>query len=84
VSSFKVQLLASGKKLELISSNFNGLSNISLSSEGNLYKYMYGETSNYNEAKRLLSEAKSKGYSSAFLIAFKNGKKVSIQDALKQ
>lgn len=84
VPSFKVQLSASGKKLELVPSNFNGLSNISVSSEGNLYKYMYGETTNYNEAKRLLSEAKSKGYSSAFLIAFKNGKKVSIQDALKQ
>ena len=84
VPSFKVQLLASGKKLELVPSNFNGLSNISVSSEGNLYKYMYGETSNYDEAKRLLSEAKSKGYSSAFLIAFKNGKKVSVQDALKQ
>jgi N-acetylmuramoyl-L-alanine amidase len=82
--SFKVQLSASGKKLELVPSNFNGLSNISVSSEGNLYKYMYGETSNYDEAKRLLSEAKSKGYSSAFLIAFKNGKKVSVQDALKQ
>ncbi|MFZ4679808.1 MAG: N-acetylmuramoyl-L-alanine amidase family protein [Flavobacterium sp.] len=81
---FKVQLSASGKKLELVPSNFNGLSNISVSSEGNLYKYMYGETTNYNEAKRLLSEAKSKGYSSAFLIAFKNGKKVSVQDALKQ
>ena len=84
VPSFKVQLLASGKKLELVPSNFNGLSNVSFSSEGNLYKYMYGETTNYNEAKRLLSEAKSKGYSSAFLIAFKNGKKVSVQDALKQ
>ena len=81
---FKVQLSASGKKLELVPSNFNGLSNISVSSEGNLYKYMYGETTNYNEAKRLLSEAKSKGYSSAFLIAFKNGNKVSVQDALKQ
>ena len=84
VPSFKVQLSASGKKLELVPSNFNGLSNISVSSEGNLYKYMYGETTNYDEAKRLLSEAKSKGYSSAFLIAFKNGKKVSVQDALKQ
>jgi N-acetylmuramoyl-L-alanine amidase len=84
IASFKVQLSASGKKLELVPSNFNGLSNISIASEGNLYKYMYGETTNYNEAKRLLSEAKAKGYSSAFLIAFKNGKKVSIQDALKQ
>ena len=84
IASFKVQLSASGKKIELVPSNFYGLSNISMTSEGNLYKYMYGETTNYNEAKRLLSEAKSKGYSSAFLIAFKNGKKVSVQDALKQ
>jgi N-acetylmuramoyl-L-alanine amidase len=26
---------------------------------------------------------KSKGYDSAFLIAFKNGKKISIQEAIK-
>jgi N-acetylmuramoyl-L-alanine amidase len=44
---------------------------------------MYGETTNYDEAKKLLQEAKSKGYSSAYLIAFKNGEKISVQDALK-
>ena len=84
IVSFKVQLSASGKKLDLVPSNFRGLSNISMSSDGSLYKYMYGETTNYDEAKRLLSEAKAKGFASAFLIAFKNGKKVSVQDALKQ
>ena len=84
VASFKVQLSASGKKVDPIPNNFKGLSNISIASEGNLYKYMYGETTNYEEAKRLLAEAKAKGYTSAFLIAFKNGKKVSVSEALKQ
>ncbi|MES2573880.1 MAG: N-acetylmuramoyl-L-alanine amidase [Bacteroidota bacterium] len=80
---FKVQLSASAKKLELKPSNFKGLKNISIESGSNLYKYMYGKTSDYEEAKKLLQEAKSKGYSSAYLIAFKNGEKISVQDALK-
>lgn len=83
-SVFKVQLSASGKKIETVPSNFNGLNGISYSLEGNLYKYTYGNTASYDEAKRMLSEAKAKGYTSAFIIAFKNGKKVSVQEALKQ
>ena len=80
---FKVQLSASVKKVELDSKNFKGLKNISISQTKNLYKYMYGETSNYEEAKKLLQEAKSKGYKNAYLIAFKDGKSISVQDALK-
>ena len=67
----------------MVPSNFKGLKNISLESENKYYKYMYGETADYEEAKKLLQEAKSKGYSSAYLIAFKNGEKISVQDALK-
>jgi N-acetylmuramoyl-L-alanine amidase len=82
--SFKVQLSASGKKIDTTPSNFKGLSSIGVTSEGTLYKYTYGNTVNYDEAKRLLAEAKAKGYTSAFVIAFKNGKKVSVQEALKR
>lgn len=80
---FKVQLSASSKKIEPIPANFNGLRNISYINSGTLYKYMYGQASSYEEAKRLLQEAKAKGFDSAYLIAFKDGKSISIQDAIK-
>ncbi|CAM3308435.1 N-acetylmuramoyl-L-alanine amidase [Flavobacterium longum] len=81
---FKVQLAVSSNKLELTPANFNGLGAISVIMSGNMYKYMYGQTGDYNEAKRLQGEAKSKGYSSAFLVAFRDGKKITIDEALKR
>ncbi|MBP6180549.1 N-acetylmuramoyl-L-alanine amidase [Flavobacterium sp.] len=81
---FKVQLSASVKKVELAPRNFKGLKNISVDYDNKVYKYMYGETFDYDEAKKQLQEAKDKGYNSAFLIAFKNGEKISIEEALKQ
>ena len=80
---FKVQLLATQKKLDLNSKNFKALKNVVSVYENNFYKYTYGETSSYDEAKRQLEEAKSNGFNTAFLIAFKNGEKINIQDALK-
>ncbi len=81
---FRVQIAAANKKLDLTPSNFKGLSNVqSTTDNGQLYKYTYGETSDYAIAKKNLEEARAKGYSSAYLIAFKNGKKISVQEALK-
>lgn len=80
---FKVQLSASVKKVDLLPKNFKGLKNISVAYENKVYKYMYGETADYDEAKKQLKEAKGKGYDSAFLIALKNGEKISIQEALR-
>jgi N-acetylmuramoyl-L-alanine amidase len=50
---------------------------------GNGFKYYYGSTPNYSESKQLLEEAKAKGFTSAFVVAFKDGKKISVQEALK-
>jgi N-acetylmuramoyl-L-alanine amidase len=51
--------------------------------ENNIYKYFYEETSDYKTAQKYLQEAKSKGYGASFLIAYKDGEKISIQDATK-
>ncbi|MFQ3173765.1 MAG: N-acetylmuramoyl-L-alanine amidase, partial [Flavobacterium sp.] len=77
---FKVQIIASSRKMELSPKNFKGLRNITMDFDNSVYRYMYGETADYNESIKLVDEAKEKGYSSAFLIAFKNGKKISVQE----
>ena len=81
---FKVQIAAGNKNIKLNPNNFKGLKEVSVvSTKGVFYKYLYGSTSDYNEAKENLKVAKSKGYNTAYLIAFKDGKKITIQEALK-
>ncbi|MFW0738177.1 N-acetylmuramoyl-L-alanine amidase family protein [Flavobacterium sp. T12S277] len=80
---FKVQLIASIKKTPLEPRNFKGLKNVTMLFENNIYKYFYQETSSYDAAKKYLEEAKDKGYGAAFLVATKDGEKISIQDAIK-
>ncbi|WP_147677362.1 N-acetylmuramoyl-L-alanine amidase family protein [Algibacter pacificus] len=82
--TFKVQIAASSKSLATKAYNFKGLSPVSKEKVGNLYKYYYGATSNYNETTQLVSEAKRKGYKSCFIVAFKNGKQVNLTEALKR
>jgi N-acetylmuramoyl-L-alanine amidase len=80
---FKVQIAAGSRKLETASYNFNGLSNVEREKVGGSYKYYIGNTSNYNQILETQKLAKSKGYTTAFIIAFSNGKKVDIETVLK-
>lgn len=80
---FKIQLMANTKRTPLNPSNFNGLTPVSVAYESKVYKYTYQQTADYEKAKVFLNEAKSKGYPSAFLVAFKNGHRINIQEAIK-
>lgn len=80
---FKIQISASKKNIPLKPQNFKGLKYVTYYFD-TLYKYYYGQTFSYDEAKTLLQEAQSKGYKNAFICAFKDGKAISIDEALKQ
>lgn len=80
---FKVQIAASSNALEPKSYNFNGLNEISREKVGSLYKYYSGYTSDYNKIKKQLENAKSKGFDTAFLVAFKDNQQIPLDEALK-
>lgn len=80
---FKVQLMASGKTIPLRPDNFNGLDQLSKEPYKNMFRYMYGNASNYEAAKRLKNDADAKGYTTSYIVAYKNGVRVPITDALK-
>ena len=80
---FSVQLAAGAKKLETKSYNFKGLHDVFRKKEGKLYKYYLGETSSYIDIQKIHQKAISKGYSSSYIVAFKNGEKITVNEALK-
>ncbi len=80
---FKVQIKASDKKINTNSSDFNGLQPIDFFQESGWYKYTFGEAANLNEAKDLQSKAKKAGFSDCFIVAFYQGKKITLTEAQK-
>ncbi len=80
---FKIQIASSKNKIVVKSYNFKGLKNVQRVKVGSYYKYYYGITTSFKEVKNSLSKVKKKGYSDAFVAAFKNGEKVSLTKVLK-
>lgn len=80
---FRVQISASKKSLSIKKYNFKGLEPIHKEKEGEIYRYSYGKTFDYQEAKRLKKKARRVGYRSAFIIAYKNNKRVPLNSVIK-
>ena len=80
---FKIQILTSNKKLGSNSKLFKGVKPVSYYIENNIYKYTYGENTNYNKILKLKRSIDSK-FKDAFIIAFKNGKKMNINQAIRE
>lgn len=80
---FKVQIATSSEKKELIPANFNGVENVEIYEAGGLYRYTVGKKTNMSEANQLQLQLKTKGFTDAFIVAFSNGKRIAISEAIK-
>ena len=81
--TFKVQIAATSKKIDPKPNNFKGLKDINREKEGGLFKFYYGQTSDYNKIQVMKTFAQQKGYPSSYIVAFKKGKKVNVSEVLK-
>ncbi|MBQ8656707.1 MAG: N-acetylmuramoyl-L-alanine amidase [Prevotella sp.] len=80
---FKVQITASNTKLKANSPELKGVKNVDYYRDGGMYKYTVGASTNYNEISRLRKELTDK-FPEAFVIAFKNGQRCDVQQAIQE
>jgi len=80
---FKVQIGYSVRKIEPTTKNFKGLKNVKREHDGTKYRYTVGKTSDYQKILELQSTIR-KIVPDAYVIAFKNDKKISVKQAVNE
>lgn len=80
---FKVQIMASDRPLHNNSPLLKGVKDADCYHEGSYYKYTCGASPDYNEIYRLRKTLLAK-FPQAFIVAFKNGQKMNVTEAIRE
>ena len=80
---FKIQILTGRQKLKTTDRQFKGLADVDCFEEAGMYKYTVGASSDYNAIARQRREILDK-FPEAFIIAFKNGQKMNVNEAIAE
>ena len=78
---FKIQFLTTSKKLEQGDKAFRGLTPVAHYTDNGMYKYTYGNTTDYNEIVRLKRKV-NENFKDAFIVAFIKGERIETQQAI--
>jgi len=81
---FKIQLAASPAELETSNQKWSKIQYVEVRREKNLYKYLTGSHSDYEIALKNRNDVLSKGFNGAFIVAYKEGKRISLQAARQE
>jgi N-acetylmuramoyl-L-alanine amidase len=80
---FKVQIATSTNKVETTPENFKGLQEVSFYEAGGLFRYTYGAEKTWEAANQIQKKVKESGYEDSFIVAFHNGKRIAVGEAVK-
>lgn len=73
---YKVQFMASGQRIPLLSDKFKGLKDVGEYEDNGSFKYTAGEFKTIDAAMKYRSEMQGKGYKDCFVVKFKNEKRM--------
>lgn len=79
---FCVQLAATPKKANLSAAQWRNIQNLSIRYEKGMYKYQITGIKEYSFANDLKDRMRKKGFEGAFVVAYNNGNRVKISEAV--
>ena len=80
---FKVQFMTSDKEIDMKLAKFRGLENVEYYKAAGLFKYTSGNFTNTTDAINHQNNLRKLGHKEAFVVAFKNAKRIDYKEALK-
>jgi len=79
---FKVQIATVSKHIDPSPKNFKGLEGVAELKGAGLFKYMVGDEPTLERAREVQRLCREKGYDGAFIVAFKNGARIDLEEAV--
>lgn len=81
---FSVQIETSPKSKPINKNNFNEPDRIQEYKHNGMFKYIVGKTTSVKEARKLQQKMQSDGHKGAFVVAFDDNERISVNEALKR
>ncbi|MDX9749493.1 MAG: N-acetylmuramoyl-L-alanine amidase [Flavobacteriales bacterium] len=80
---FKVQVATTAKRTDTRPANFNGLQGVEEHKGAGLFRYTVGDETTLEAARTLQARCREKGFDGAFIVAYRNGERIDLQEAVK-
>ncbi|MEO8588190.1 MAG: N-acetylmuramoyl-L-alanine amidase, partial [Flavobacteriales bacterium] len=80
---FKVQIATSTKRIEPKAKNFNGIEGVEEHKGLGMFKYTVGDEATVDGARTVQKRCRDNGFDGAFIVAFRNGERIDLQEAVK-